>query len=144
MTSDAGGKIEIRELDADRIELIREIDRSEHIDVQYAVKDGRLRSERVDFEVPPWDSEGHGDHSSARRITEFRPIVDNGAISLGAFIDGLFAGIAIVDPSFEKRTATPSGSADSVSTAMFDVRRLDASTSKRFRRWTLRPERRWL
>lgn len=105
MTSDPGGRIEIRELGADCVELIREIDRSEHIDTQYAVKDGRLRSERVEIEVPQWDPEGHGDHSSARRITEFRPIVENGAILLGAFIDDLLAGIAIVDPLFEEETA---------------------------------------
>ena len=52
MASGADANIEIRELGADRIELIREIDRSEHIDLQYTVKDGRLRSERVEFGVP--------------------------------------------------------------------------------------------
>lgn len=105
MTSDAAGRIEIRELGAEGIELIREIDRSEHIDLQYAFKNGRLLSEAVDFEVPSWDTEGHGEHSSARRISEFRPIVDSGATLLGAFVDGLFAGIAIVDPSFDGDTA---------------------------------------
>jgi GNAT superfamily N-acetyltransferase len=105
MTSDVGVTIEIRELGAECIELIGEIDRSEHIERRYTVKDGRLCSERVEFEVPPWDSEGHGDHSSARRITEFRPIVESGAALLGAFIDELIAGIAIVDPVFEERIA---------------------------------------
>ncbi len=105
MGSGARGRIEIRELGPDGIELIREIDRSEHIEVQYSVKDGRLRTQRVEFEVPEWDPEGHGEHSSERRITEFRPIVEGGATLLGAFIDDVFAGIAIVDPLFEKRTA---------------------------------------
>jgi ribosomal protein S18 acetylase RimI-like enzyme len=105
MTAEAGGTIEIRELGADRIALIREIDRSEHIDMLYTVEDGRLRSEQVEFEVPQWDAEGDGDHSSARRITEFQPVVERGATLLGAFIDDLFAGIAIVDPLFEERTA---------------------------------------
>lgn len=105
MTSDVSDRIEIRELGAESIELIREIDRSERIDMQYTVKDGRLHSDRVEFEVPQWDSEGHGDHSFARRINEFRPIVETGATLLGAFIDDQFAGIAIVDASFEERTA---------------------------------------
>ena len=105
MASAVGGRIEIRELGLDGIDLIREIDRSEHIDKQYSVKDGRLCSERVEFEVPQWDSEGCGDHSAQRRITEFRPIVESGATLLGAFIDDVFAGIAIVDPLFEERTA---------------------------------------
>lgn len=105
MASHPGGGIEIRELGADAIELIREIDRSEHIDVHYTVKDGRLQSEPVEFEVPNWDAEGHGEYSSARLIAEFRPIVENGASLLGAFIDDRLAGMAIVDPSFEARTA---------------------------------------
>ncbi|MDJ0952714.1 MAG: GNAT family N-acetyltransferase [Acidimicrobiia bacterium] len=105
MASNTGDEIEVRELAANSIELIREIDRSEHIDVLYTVDDGRLHSERVEIEVPPWDPEGDGDHSSARRITEFEPIVTGGAALLGAFIDDLFAGIAIVDPSFEEGTA---------------------------------------
>ena len=105
MTAAPGGRIEIRELGTEDIELIREIDRSEHVDTLYTVTDGRLHSERVEFEVPSWDSEGHGDHSAARRITEFRPIVENGATLLGAFTDDRFAGIAIVDPAFEDGTA---------------------------------------
>jgi ribosomal protein S18 acetylase RimI-like enzyme len=103
--SDPNGTIEIRELAPDGIELIREIDRSEHVDRHYAVRGGRLQSADVDIDVPPWDPEGHGDHSSARRIAEFRPVVESGATLLGAFVDGVFAGIAIVDPTFEDRTA---------------------------------------
>lgn len=105
MPADAVGTIEVRELGADRIELIRQIDRSEHIDTLYAIKDGRLHSESVEVDVPQWDAEGDGEHSSARRITEFRPVVESGATLLGAFVDDRFAGIAIVDPSLDERTA---------------------------------------
>jgi ribosomal protein S18 acetylase RimI-like enzyme len=105
MASETGDSIEIRELGADGIELIRQIDRSEHIDTLYTVKDGRLDSESVEIDVPPWDADGHGDHSSAVRITELRPLVESGAALLGAFIDDRFAGIAIVDPTFEGSTA---------------------------------------
>jgi len=105
MTADADRTIEIRELGAEGIELIRKIDRSEHIDMQHTVENGRIVSESVEIEVPPWDAEGHGDHSSTRRIAEFRPVVEGGAALLGAFIDNQFAGIAIVDPSFEEETA---------------------------------------
>ena len=105
MTPDAGARIEIRELGAGSIELIREIDRSEHIDTLDTVKDGRLDTESVEIDVPPWDAGGHGDHSSARRIAEFRPIVEGGATLVGAFIDDELAGVAIVDPTFEGTTA---------------------------------------
>ena len=105
MASEVGGAVEIRELGTGDIELIREIDRSEHIDTLYTVKESRLHAESVDLDVPPWDGEGHREHSSARRIKEFKPIVDGGATLLGAFIDDAFAGIAIVGPTFEERTA---------------------------------------
>ncbi|MCP4964086.1 MAG: GNAT family N-acetyltransferase [bacterium] len=105
MTSDAVRRIEVKELGPEDIELIRQIDRSEYIDTLYTVKDGRLHANSVEIDVPQWDAEGHGEHSSARRITEFRPVVDGGAVLLGAFIDDLLAGIAIVDPSFEGTTA---------------------------------------
>ena len=105
MDPKAGGRIEVKELEAGSLALIREIDRSEHIEVLYTVEDGQLHAETVDFEVPGWDSEGDGDHSSARRISDFRPIVERGAALLGAFIDGQFSGIAVVDPRFEKQTA---------------------------------------
>jgi ribosomal protein S18 acetylase RimI-like enzyme len=100
-----GGTIEIRELGAEGVELIREIDRSEHVETLYTVEDGRIVSESVDFDVPRWDAEGHGGHSSARLISEFRPVVEGGATLLGAFVDNEFAGIAIVDRSFEEETA---------------------------------------
>ena len=105
MAADISSRIEIRELDADSIDLIREIDRSEHIDTLYTVKEHQLYAEQVDIDVPPWDAEGHGDHSSARRITDLRPIVEGGATLLGAFIDDRFAGIAIVHPALEEQTA---------------------------------------
>lgn len=105
MTATEGGTIEIRELGEEGIELIREIDRSEHIDSLYTVEDGEIVAESVDFDVPRWDAKGHGDHSSARRIAEFRPVVEGGATLLGAFIDSQLAGVGIVDPSFENETA---------------------------------------
>ncbi len=105
MSSAASGSIEIRKLETDAIELIREIDRSEYIETLYSVDGGRLHSEAVQIDVPPWDAEGDGEHSSARRVTELRPVVARGAALLGAFIDDAFAGIAIVEPEFEGRTA---------------------------------------
>lgn len=105
MNSTASGPIEVRQLEPNHIDLIRAIDRSEHIDTLYTVEGGWLQGESVEIDVPPWDAEGHGEHSSARRIAEFRPIVEGGATLFGAFIDGTIAGIAIVDPTFEDKIA---------------------------------------
>ena len=101
MRSDGGETINVRELETDEIELVREIDRSEHIGTLYTVENGLLRGESVDINVPAWDAEGDGEHSSAVRITDLRPIVESGATLLGGFVDDRFAGIGVVDPSFE-------------------------------------------
>ena len=98
---DTSSAIDVRALGPDGIELIRKIDRSERIDTLYLVEHGRLRSEPADIDVPPWDTEGDGEHSSAVRITDLRPIVESGAALLGGFVDDDFAGIAVVDPTFE-------------------------------------------
>lgn len=105
MTRATASSIEIKQLETDDIELIRTIDRSEHIDTLYTVKDGQLLAETVAIDIPTWDAEGHDEHSSARRITEFQPVVDSGATLLGAFIEDTAAGIAIVDPTLEGETA---------------------------------------
>ena len=75
MTTDTADRIVIRELGADGIEPIREIDRSELIETQYTVKDGQLHSEHVTFEVPRWESEGDGDHVLSLFRPPYLPIV---------------------------------------------------------------------
>ena len=101
MTTQQGGTIEVRELGAKGIRFIREIDRSEHVDTWYTVEAGQIVGESVEWEIPSWDAEGNDSHSVARLISELGPIVEGGASLLAAFVDNQFAGIAIVDPSFE-------------------------------------------
>ena len=101
MKANTGSSIDVRRLELEDIELIRKIDRSEHIDTLYLFEHGQLRSEPADIDVPPWDAEGDGEHSSAVRIADLRPLVESGAALLGGFAGGDFAGIAVVDPTFE-------------------------------------------
>lgn len=94
--------MELRHLSAADIGLIAHIDRSEVIRTGYTVEEGRLvRHDDVVWDSPAWDPDGTGPHSVARRITEWRPLVEDGATFVGVFDGDQVRGIAIVDPEFE-------------------------------------------
>lgn len=91
----------IRHLDASDVSLIALIDRSERVDVQYAVRDGQLVEAPVRMEnIPRWRDDG-GEHSITRMLEFCTRIVGGGATLLGAFTDDELAGLAIVDPTFD-------------------------------------------
>ena len=92
----------IRHLDASDVSLIARIDRSEHVDVQYAARDGELVAAPVLMEdIPTWPDDD-SEHSITKMLEFCTPIVEGGATLLGAFTDDdELAGLAIVDPTFE-------------------------------------------
>ncbi len=93
---------EVRRLGIEDIGLIARIDRSEHVEVEYTVIDGRLTERPVSMpDIPPWDPEGDGPHSVAVLVDENRPLVAAGAALFGAFDSDRFLGLAVVDPAFK-------------------------------------------
>lgn len=92
----------IGHLNASDVSLIARIDRSEHVDVQYVVRDGQLVEAPVFMEdIPTWPADG-GEYSITKMLEFCTPIVEGGATLLGAFTDDDdLAGLAIVDPTFE-------------------------------------------
>ena len=94
--------VEVKRLRPEDVELVRDIDRSEHVDVQYAVVDGRLVEQPPIIEdVPPWSREGTGEHSVAGHIASCTAVLEGGGVLFGAFDGPEVAGLAIVNPSFE-------------------------------------------
>src|SRR5262245_6753128 len=84
-------------------EVVGAIDRSEHVDGEYAVVEGRLVERPITMsEIPPLDPVGDGSHSVAAKV-EFCAFVVNehDAVVFGAFNGERVAGIAVVAPSFE-------------------------------------------
>lgn len=74
----------VRHLDPSDVTLIAHIDRSEHVDVQYAVRDGQLVEAPVFMEdIPTWPDDG-GEYSITKMLDFCTPIVDGGATLLGA------------------------------------------------------------
>lgn len=60
---------EVRRLGVDDVGLIARIDRSEHIEVEYAVVEGRLIERPVSItDIPPWDPVGTGPYSVAAEV----------------------------------------------------------------------------
>lgn len=91
----------VKALSPDRLGLIAEIDRTEHIDTLFEVRDGELSSRSVDIDVPRWALEGDGPHSVLGFIDSLEPILERGATLLGAFDGDQVAGVAIVEERFE-------------------------------------------
>jgi len=93
----------VRRLEPSDVALVASIDRSEHVEVQYRIEDGRLVEAPVFMaNVPTWDPNGSGDHSVASQIAFCASVVADGATLLGAFDDdGELMGLATVHPTFE-------------------------------------------
>jgi GNAT superfamily N-acetyltransferase len=98
--------MDVRTLGADDVALVARIDRSEHVDVEYTVVDGRLTERPVTIaDVPNWDPSGHGEFTVAAHMTFCASLIDRGGVFLGAFERDEPMGLAVVDPSFEARLA---------------------------------------
>ena len=88
------------------VALIAAIDRSEHVDIQYGVIDGRLTERPVTMtEIPNWARSGSGQHSVNAQIEFSASVIADGGVLLGAFDEAQPVGLAIVDPSFESGLA---------------------------------------
>jgi GNAT superfamily N-acetyltransferase len=95
------GRSKIRKLGVAHLGLIAEIDRSERVEVEYAVVDGELTTRPVSMiDVPAWDPVGTGPHSVAAQIAFCEPLVMGGAVFLGAVDGNETLGLAIVDTTF--------------------------------------------
>jgi GNAT superfamily N-acetyltransferase len=93
---------EVRSLGVGDVGLIAMIDRSEHVDVEFAVVDGRLTERPVTMtEIPAWEPTGSGPNSVAAKVAFCTRLVAHGAVLVGAFDNERVLGLAVVDPSFD-------------------------------------------
>src|SRR5262245_28053989 len=92
----------VRRLGAEDVSLVGALDRSEHVDVQFRVVDGRLQPGPVVMpDIPAWDPTGSGPHSVVAHVEFCRSLLGRGGVLLGAFDAERTAGLAIVHPLFE-------------------------------------------
>jgi GNAT superfamily N-acetyltransferase len=96
----------VRALGLDDLNLIASIDRSEHVEAEFTVRDGRLVERPVSMtEIPTWDPVGTGPYSVAAQIAFCEPLIARGASFFGAFDVAGVLGLAVVDVSFEPSLA---------------------------------------
>jgi GNAT superfamily N-acetyltransferase len=90
--------ITIRHVDASELERLGEIDRSEHVTLEYAYRRGVLEARAVDVRVPTWSRSGEHEHSVRSQIAAWRPLLERGGTLVGTFDAGALVGIAIYRP----------------------------------------------
>jgi ribosomal protein S18 acetylase RimI-like enzyme len=100
--------IAIRQMAASELGRIAEIDRSEHVTEEYALRGGCLERRSVDVVVPPWSRCGDGEHSVPGRVAAWQPLLERGGTLLGAF-DGGTASSDVRAPSAPCASASPVG-----------------------------------
>ncbi|UCG23823.1 MAG: GNAT family N-acetyltransferase [Chloroflexota bacterium] len=94
----------IKQLPDSAIDRIAEIDRSEHVTVLYHAREGELVAEEVDMAVPAWDAEGD-EYSVEAKVRQWRPILDEGGVLLGALDGERLAGFAMLRYRLDEGTA---------------------------------------
>ena len=87
----------LREMSADELARIAEIDRSERITQQYKWREGNLELHDVDIDAPRWGEPG--EHSVRYYVDSWRPLIEAGGVLLGAFDRDRLLGFAVYDPS---------------------------------------------
>ncbi|MFZ6003353.1 MAG: GNAT family N-acetyltransferase [Actinomycetota bacterium] len=99
--------VNVRRLEPSDVALVAAIDRSEHVEVQYRVDDGRLVETPVGVaDIPAWDPDGVGEHSVASHVAFCASVIADGAALFGAFADdGELMGLATLHPTFERGLA---------------------------------------
>jgi ribosomal protein S18 acetylase RimI-like enzyme len=92
-------------LDQSDLDLIAEIDRSEHITKTYLQRGRDLTILDVDWKAPNWLTDGEGDHS-IKHIKSFCSVhLRRGALMLGALSNGRLVGVGLLQPNLRPSTA---------------------------------------
>jgi predicted GNAT superfamily acetyltransferase len=83
--------VRIRELRADELDRMGEIDRSESVRVLYVHEHGELRPVEVDLEIPTWD-----EAETAEAKERLAPKLAAGGVLLGAFDGERLVGVGVL------------------------------------------------
>lgn len=97
--------ITIRHVAGSELGRIGEIDRSEHVTLEYAHRSGSLEARSVDIRVPTWSRCGDHEHSVPGKIEAWQPILDRGGTLVGAFDRDTLVGFAIYRPDLAEGLA---------------------------------------
>ena len=105
----SGADFEIRHMCAEDIVRIGEIDRSEHVRTCYVFRSGGLEAQQVDFRIPRWSDDPSVGFSVHARIEQWRSILADGGVLVGALDGQKLAGFAVLRPRLSEGTAQLAG-----------------------------------
>jgi ribosomal protein S18 acetylase RimI-like enzyme len=97
--------ISYRRMESEELQLISELDRSEHVTSAYGIRDGVLAQVEVEWDVPAWFADSDGDHSLSEQLAFCQSHLEQGGVMLGAFKDDLLVGAALVRPKLREDMA---------------------------------------
>ena len=97
--------VEIRALGRDDLSRVGEIDRRERIRTLFEQRGTELVPRAGDFDSPPWETDGRGEHSVHAQHAALGHYVDEGGIALGAFAGERLVGIGVVVPHIRPTVA---------------------------------------
>ena len=84
------------------VSIIAEIDRSEHVDFQYRLVDGRLEKVPATIrDVPAWDRHGNAEHSVAHQMEFCSAALAKGGTLLATYDGERPTGLVTIVPEFE-------------------------------------------
>lgn len=91
-------KIVYRWMEPDEIDRLREIDRTEILQLGYSCEAGQLALMSIDWDTPNFTLEGTGEHSFAHQIDFCRGHIDAGGRMMGAFDGHQMVGVGVMRP----------------------------------------------
>jgi GNAT superfamily N-acetyltransferase len=98
MRSTDGAEMRYCWMSEDELGRLAEIDRTERVRIGYGMDGRSLVQTDVDWDVPPFWTEGPGDHTVAHQIAFCRGHLRAGVRRIGGFDGATLAGVGIVTP----------------------------------------------
>lgn len=105
MQHDDGAELQYRWMREDELGRIAEIDRTERVRIGYRMEAGRPVRVNVDWNIPPFRTEGQGNPSIAHPIAFCRGHLQAGGRMIGAFDGPTLAGVSVVTPEIRPGVA---------------------------------------
>ncbi len=97
--------INFRWMEANEVNKIKSIDRSERIRTGYRFADGQLQKMQVNWDSPAWGLEGEGEYTVAAEIRFCQGHLERNGRMYGAFDDETLVGIGIIQHDIAPETA---------------------------------------
>ncbi len=98
-------QIQFRWMEPDEVTKIKDVDRSERIRSGYQYVDGELQQIAVNWDAPPWATQGDGEYTVRAQIRFCQGHLGRNGRLYGAFSGDKLVGVGIIQPDIAPGTA---------------------------------------